>query len=122
MEVLMIHLSIDLLASMGSMKVHHQLARGFWEHEPSSLSLGFKRLRPLAPKLHTSTTNTTSSSPHHFDLKTFIKPESGPRKIPNSTSTTLHHNHVVTNNKDSPSPHLQVYFFTRKKYVMKALC
>ncbi|OMO74658.1 hypothetical protein COLO4_26553 [Corchorus olitorius] len=63
---------------MGNMKVH-QLARGLWEHEPS-LSLGCKRLRPLAPKLH------PSSSPDHtsvssFDLKTFIRPESGPRKL-----------------------------------------
>ncbi|KAG8494133.1 hypothetical protein CXB51_011809 [Gossypium anomalum] len=62
---------------MGNMKVH-QLARGFWEHEPS-LSLGCKRLRPLAPKLHqhTSSTDTVSS----FDLKSFIRPESGPRKL-----------------------------------------
>ncbi|XVE94940.1 hypothetical protein REPUB_Repub02eG0053100 [Reevesia pubescens] len=62
---------------MGNMKVH-QLARGFWEHEPS-LSLGCKRLRPLAPKLQpTSTDNTISSN---FDLKSFIRPESGPRKL-----------------------------------------
>ncbi|XP_077230971.1 WUSCHEL related homeobox 4 [Tasmannia lanceolata] len=53
------------------MKVH-QIARGFWEHEPS-LSLGCKRLRPLAPKL--SNTDTVAT----LDLKSFIKPESGPR-------------------------------------------
>ncbi|KAH7567450.1 hypothetical protein ACOSP7_010647 [Xanthoceras sorbifolium] len=63
---------------MGSMKVH-QLARGFWEHEPS-LTLGCKRLRPLAPKL-ANTTDTTVTS---FDLKSFIRPESGPRKLGSS--------------------------------------
>ncbi|KAF2309789.1 hypothetical protein GH714_005105 [Hevea brasiliensis] len=61
---------------MGSMKVH-QLARGFWEHEPS-LSLGCKRLRPLAPKL--ANTDSVAS----FDLKSFIRPESGPRKLGSS--------------------------------------
>ncbi|KAF5747032.1 WUSCHEL-related homeobox 4 isoform X2 [Tripterygium wilfordii] len=59
-----------------SMKVH-QFARGFWEHEPPSLSLGCKRLRPLAPKLNT--TNSDSITP--FDLKSFIRPNSGPRKL-----------------------------------------
>ncbi|XXG56203.1 hypothetical protein AAC387_Pa03g3684 [Persea americana] len=53
------------------MKVH-QLTRGFWEHEPS-LSLSCKRLRPLAPKLANSECATA------LDLKSFIKPESGPR-------------------------------------------
>lgn len=53
------------------MKVH-QLTRGFWEHEPS-LSLSCKRLRPLAPKL------TSSDGVTALDLKSFIKPESGPR-------------------------------------------
>lgn len=67
---------------MGSMKVH-QFARGFWEHEPS-LTLGCKRLRPLAPKVvatadTTSTTTTITVAP--FDLKSFIRPESGPRKL-----------------------------------------
>ncbi|KAI9106360.1 hypothetical protein K1719_021888 [Acacia pycnantha] len=57
---------------MGSMKVHH-LARALWEHDPSP-SLGCKRLRPLAPKLPSSPTTP-------FDLKTFIRPESGPRKL-----------------------------------------
>ncbi|XWS14733.1 hypothetical protein CRYUN_Cryun35bG0033900 [Craigia yunnanensis] len=61
---------------MGNMKVH-QLARGFWDHEPS-LSLGCKRLRPLAPKLQPTSTDHTVSS---FDLKSFIRPESGPRKL-----------------------------------------
>ncbi|XP_039066935.1 WUSCHEL-related homeobox 4-like [Hibiscus syriacus] len=62
---------------MGNMKVH-QLARGFGEHEPS-LSLGCKRLRPLAPKLHhqASSPDTVSS----FHLKSFIRPERGPRKL-----------------------------------------
>ncbi|KAK9269965.1 hypothetical protein L1049_025538 [Liquidambar formosana] len=63
---------------MGSMKVH-QFARGFWEHEPS-LTLGCKRLRPLAPKLANSETSVTAS----FDLKSFIRPESGPRKLGSS--------------------------------------
>lgn len=59
------------------MKVH-QFARGFWDqqHEPPSLTLGCKRLRPLAPKLQTSGTDTAP-----FDLKSFIRPESGPRKL-----------------------------------------
>jgi hypothetical protein len=59
-----------------SMKVH-QFARGFWEHEPS-LTLGCKRLRPLAPKLANP---DTSPVPPAFDLKSFIRPESGPRKL-----------------------------------------
>ncbi|KAK9097366.1 hypothetical protein Sjap_022863 [Stephania japonica] len=67
---------------MGSMKVH-QFTRGFWEHEPS-LTLGCKRLRPLAPRL-TLTTATTSGHDHSsitaLDLKSFIKADSGPRKI-----------------------------------------
>ncbi|XP_061364084.1 WUSCHEL-related homeobox 4-like [Gastrolobium bilobum] len=74
---------------MGSMKVH-QFTRGFWEHEPS-LTLGCKRLRPLAPKL--SNTDTTS-----FDLKSFIRPESGSRKLGSSED----------NKKDPPSPQSQV--------------
>ncbi|XP_043710810.1 WUSCHEL-related homeobox 4-like [Telopea speciosissima] len=78
---------------MGSMnmKVQHQLTRGFWDHEPPSLTLACKRLRPLAPKLtstttttnSTSTTTTTTSSDHtipSLDIKSFIKPDSGPRK------------------------------------------
>ncbi|XP_073316208.1 WUSCHEL-related homeobox 4-like [Primulina huaijiensis] len=66
----------------------HQLARGFWEHEPPSLTLGCKRLRPLAPKLPASVseaisaTNATANSA--FDLKSFIRPESGPRKFGSS--------------------------------------
>ncbi|KAG5251241.1 hypothetical protein OIU76_007485 [Salix suchowensis] len=62
---------------MGSMKVH-QLARGFWEHEPF-LTLGCKRLRPLAPKLASTDHSATS-----FDLKSFIRPDSGPRKLASS--------------------------------------
>lgn len=65
-------------STMGSMKVH-QFARGFWEHEPS-LTLGCKRLRPLAPKL----ANTDTSGVTAFDLKSFIRPESGPRKLGSS--------------------------------------
>ncbi|CAK9312553.1 unnamed protein product [Citrullus colocynthis] len=77
-----------------SMKVH-QFARGFWD-EPS-LSLGCKRLRPLAPKLQQHnqhpTSDTTTTTLTSFDLKTFIKPDCGPRKLGSS------HDH----NKDSSS-------------------
>ncbi|KAE8100136.1 hypothetical protein FH972_018063 [Carpinus fangiana] len=68
---------------MGSMKVH-QFARGFWDqqHEPS-LTLGCKRLRPLAPKLANADTSPTAVPPA-FDLKSFIRPESGPRKLGSS--------------------------------------
>ncbi|KAK4434400.1 WUSCHEL-related homeobox 4 [Sesamum alatum] len=52
------------------MKVHH-FAPGFWDHEPT---LGCKRLRPLAPKL----TTTAAATVNAFDLKSFIRPESGP--------------------------------------------
>ncbi|KAJ8772887.1 hypothetical protein K2173_028064 [Erythroxylum novogranatense] len=70
-----------------SMKVH-QLARGFWEqHEPPSLSLGCKRLRPLAPKLQSETV-TSADSVSSFDLKSFIRPESGPRKLHDKKDTT----------------------------------
>uniref|UniRef100_A0A2P2NY76 WUSCHEL-related homeobox 4 isoform X2 n=1 Tax=Rhizophora mucronata TaxID=61149 RepID=A0A2P2NY76_RHIMU len=73
------------------MKVH-QLARELiWEHEPS-LSLGCKRLRPLAPKL--ANTDTVSS----FDLKSFIRPESGPRKLSSSEDK-----------KDSPQPQVETH-------------
>ncbi|CAL0305809.1 unnamed protein product [Lupinus luteus] len=76
------------------MKVHH-LARGFWEHEPPSLTLGCKRLRPLAPKLSNSNTHTP------FDLKSFIKPQSVPRKTVSYDSNDI--------KKDPPiSPHTQV--------------
>ncbi|OIW14884.1 hypothetical protein TanjilG_30603 [Lupinus angustifolius] len=60
------------------MKMHH-LARGFWEHEPPSLTLGCKRLRPLAPKF-SNTITTPNSVTTTLDLKSFIRPESGPRK------------------------------------------
>ncbi|KAI3465327.1 hypothetical protein Pfo_021990 [Paulownia fortunei] len=73
------------------MKVHH-LARGFWDHEPPSLTLGCKRFRPLAPKLPNTSlvdslaasTTTTTATAATFDLKSFIRPESGPRKIGSS--------------------------------------
>ncbi|KAL5987721.1 WUSCHEL-related homeobox [Asimina triloba] len=57
-----------------AMKVH-QLSRGFWDHEPS-LSLSCKRLRPLAPKL---SAGGDGGGVTPIDLKSFIKPESGPR-------------------------------------------
>ncbi|KAJ4964954.1 hypothetical protein NE237_016803 [Protea cynaroides] len=66
---------------MGSMNMKvHQLTRGLWDHEPC-LTLGCKRLRPLAPKLTITTTTTTAE--HTFpslDIKSFIRPDSGPRK------------------------------------------
>ncbi|KAJ8426166.1 hypothetical protein Cgig2_003187 [Carnegiea gigantea] len=87
------------MGSSSSMKVH-PFARGFWDHhhhhhhhhhqqtahEPSTtttsttLSLGCKRLRPLAPKLASINDTVHGSSNATFDLKSFIRPESGPRK------------------------------------------
>ncbi|KAJ4963404.1 hypothetical protein NE237_023343 [Protea cynaroides] len=68
---------------MGSMNMKvHQFTRGLWDHE-SSLTLGCKRLRPLAPKLTTTVITTTiaaTDSISSLDIKSFIKPESGPRK------------------------------------------
>ncbi|KAI5354441.1 hypothetical protein L3X38_007336 [Prunus dulcis] len=85
---------------ISSMKVH-QFARGLWEHEPS-LTLGCtKRLRPLAPKLANSTagdTTTTALAP--FDLKSFIRPESGPRKLGSSDHQEK---------KDSPHPQVETH-------------
>ncbi|OWM80708.1 hypothetical protein CDL15_Pgr006738 [Punica granatum] len=75
------------------MKVH-QLARGLWaaaspEHEPSGLSLAAaascKRLRPLAPKLSSPESSPASTVSSAFDLKSFIRPESGPRKLGSSS-------------------------------------
>lgn len=60
-----------------SMKVH-QFTRGLiLEHDSAapSLTLGCKRLRPLAPKLSTSTNDPNIVTPP-FDLKSFIRPES----------------------------------------------
>jgi hypothetical protein len=85
------------------MKVH-QFTRGFWEHEPS-LTLGCKRLRPLAPKFSNNTDNSTNHTPSlSFDLKSFIKPESTSR-IKNLSSSDHHDN----NKKDPPSPQSQVH-------------
>ncbi|KAH6800376.1 WUSCHEL related homeobox 4 [Perilla frutescens var. hirtella] len=65
-----------------AMKVHH-LPRGLiWDHDPPSLTLGCKRFRPLAPKLSADTLSTTTSAT--FDLKSFIKPETSPRKTGSS--------------------------------------
>nr|QFQ60704.1 WUSCHEL-related homeobox transcription factor 4 [Jasminum sambac] len=67
-----------------TMKVH-QFARGFWDqhvHETPSLTLGCKRFRPLAPK-HLTAKNSDTNDPI-FDLKSFIRPESGPIKIGSS--------------------------------------
>lgn len=97
------HFSINIKAYTlmgGSMKVH-QFARGLisWDqqHEPS-LTLGLcKRLRPLIPKNPTTnsdtnnntvtiTNTTTSTTDIPFDLKSFIKPDCGPRKPDVSSS------------------------------------
>ncbi|BFG18357.1 hypothetical protein CerSpe_046310 [Prunus speciosa] len=85
---------------ISSMKVH-QFARGLWEHEPS-LTLGCtKRLRPLAPKLaNTTTSDTTTTALAPFDLKSFIRPESGPRKLGSSDHQEK---------KDSPHPQVETH-------------
>ncbi|KAH9603938.1 hypothetical protein KSS87_019695 [Heliosperma pusillum] len=75
------------MGSRSSMKVH-PFARGFWDinnnnnnisnqqvYDPPSLSLGCKRFRPLAPK------HNVSVSVNSFDLKSFIKPETGLLKL-----------------------------------------
>ncbi|GMI78494.1 WUSCHEL related homeobox 4 [Hibiscus trionum] len=64
------------------MKVH-QLARGFWEHEPS-LSLSCKPFRP------TSAAHTLSS----FDLNTFIRPKTTPTNPPSSDHNNPHSHQV----------------------------
>lgn len=85
------------------MKVH-QFTRGFWEHEPS-LTLGCKRLRPLAPKISSNNTdNSTTNTPSlSFDLKSFITPETAPRISLSSSDD---------NKKDPPSPQSQVHLLT----------
>ncbi|GMH16647.1 hypothetical protein Nepgr_018488 [Nepenthes gracilis] len=62
------------------MKVH-QLARAFWDHRQceTSLTLGCKRLRPLAPKLPGGCGDEPIAS--SFDLKSFIRPDSAPQKL-----------------------------------------
>ncbi|XP_030540113.1 WUSCHEL-related homeobox 4 [Rhodamnia argentea] len=65
------------------MKVH-QFARGFFELEPTTLTLGCKRLRPLVPKLPHQT-DVVSAAAAFVDIKSFIRPESGPRR-PGSSS------------------------------------
>ncbi|KAL2520925.1 WUSCHEL-related homeobox 4 [Forsythia ovata] len=73
------------------MKVH-QFARGFWElQEQPFLTLGCKRLRPLAPKLPNNQHICDDMSNQNkildvgitdqFDLKSFIRPETGPKKV-----------------------------------------
>ncbi|CAN6583196.1 unnamed protein product [Malus baccata var. baccata] len=87
---------------MSSMKVH-QFARGLWEHEPS-LTLGCtKRLRPLAPKLANTAaaTSDTTTTLAPFDLKSFIRPESGPRKLGSSDQ--------LQEKKDSPHPQVETH-------------
>ncbi|KAI4375042.1 hypothetical protein MLD38_012958 [Melastoma candidum] len=66
------------------MKVH-QFARAIWDHqaEPTTLSLGCKRLRSLAPKLPTNNDDTTISA---LDLKNFVCPETFPRRLDSEKS------------------------------------
>ncbi|XP_022962376.1 WUSCHEL-related homeobox 4-like [Cucurbita moschata] len=100
---------------MGSSMKVHQFARGFWD-EPS-LSLGCKRLRPLAPKLqqqqhqqqrHPSSSssdhNTTTTTLTTLDLKTFIRPDCGPRKLGSSHD----HNKGSSSSSSSSSPQTAV--------------
>ncbi|XP_051139630.1 WUSCHEL-related homeobox 4 isoform X2 [Andrographis paniculata] len=55
-----------------TMKVHQSLTRGrFWDHHPSPLHCN--RLRPIPA------TATAAAAAATFDLKSFIRPESGPR-------------------------------------------
>nr|ACA64095.1 WOX4 [Petunia x hybrida] len=71
-----------------SMKVH-QFTRGFLEHNDAatpSLSLGCKRLRPLAPKLTTNNNDSINVTPPPFDLKSFIRPESCSNTSPGKLS------------------------------------
>lgn len=103
---------------LSSMKVH-QFARGgaLWgddEYSSSGLSLGVcKRLRPLNPKLTSSSSsetcftmnnisvsNNSSSSNSHaatgaFDLRSFIRPESSPIQLVSPE-----------HKKDSPQVHI----------------
>lgn len=65
-----------------SMKVH-QFARGFFELEPTTLTLGCKRLRPLVPKLPHQTDVVSTAA--FVDIKSFIRPESGPRRLGSSS-------------------------------------
>lgn len=91
---------IDPHMGSSSMKVH-QFTRGLiWEHEPSSLTLSLcKRLRPLAPKIPDTTTTTTTVTP--FDLKSFIRPDCGPRKLV-SSDQNRESNHQV---------HIYIYIY-----------
>lgn len=61
------------------MKVH-PFARVLWDHEPTTLSLGCKRLRPLVPKLADSTSAAATAN-GGFDIKSFIRADCGARKI-----------------------------------------
>lgn len=97
------HTVWQIILNINIMKVH-QFTRGFWEHEPS-LTLGCKRLRPLAPKISSNNTdNSTTNTPSlSFDLKSFIRPETAPRISLSSSDD---------NKKDPPSPQSQVHILT----------
>ncbi|GMH04016.1 hypothetical protein Nepgr_005855 [Nepenthes gracilis] len=83
------------------MKVH-RFARALWDHQHQyepSLTLGCKRMRPLTTKLPGSSGDSSTSDDEHvaaslFDLKSFIRPNCGPRKLP---SNSIHE-------KNDPSP------------------
>uniref|UniRef100_A0A7N0UX02 Homeobox domain-containing protein n=1 Tax=Kalanchoe fedtschenkoi TaxID=63787 RepID=A0A7N0UX02_KALFE len=89
-----------------SMKVH-QFPRGFWDHiihpaqQPSSLPSSFssessssaaavcKRLRSPAPKMAAHASNHNNSTATSLDLKSFIRPDSGPRRLSASSDRNL---------------------------------
>ncbi|CAI0424680.1 unnamed protein product [Linum tenue] len=104
-----------------SMKVHRHLpptttttttSAFFWEQQdqqqlqPPSLSLSFpaqhssstKRLRPLAPKL----ASPPPPPPSSFDLKSFIRPESGARRASTSPSDDNNNKHSATATSQHP--------------------
>ncbi|KAL6527362.1 WUSCHEL-related homeobox [Orobanche gracilis] len=67
------------------MKVH-PFARRFWDHEPTTLTLGCKRLRPLGPKLIILPVAAADAG---FDLKNFmIRSESSPGSLGSSDYQT----------------------------------
>lgn len=104
---------------MGSGMKVHQFSRGLWEHEPS-LTLGCCKntsllLRPLAPKLPTadSVTTTAATATAAFDLKSFIRPESGPRKLGSSDHKT-EATQVILRNYVWMSSRVHEKFFLKK--------
>lgn len=99
------------------MKVH-QFARGLWEQHEPSLTLGCCKtssllLRPLAPKLPNNESVTTTATATAFDLKSFIRPDSGPRKLGSSD-----HKMEATQVIDPPKLCLQTYIYYYMIYIL----